>query len=239
MDKMVGLSRVIKPEWLSKIVELISQTTSEQELKERLNEYLSFEIKSPTNLRKTREILLNIWYKPIATQNAIWKRAINAFQSDGDNKLAINWAMILLAYPVFADVCRLIGKISMMQDTFTTAWLREKLLSVWGERTTLYHSSEKILQTLKCLGVIENVKVGVYKIHTGKVADKNTVKVLLMTLLSLNKKAYYEIYELSRVPMYFPFEYNITLEWLHNTPEFAIENFGGKMVVSAAIRSRL
>jgi hypothetical protein len=56
MGKMVGLSRNLKMTWLNKAVELLSENLPEQEYKDRLNEYLSFEIKSPTNLRKTREI---------------------------------------------------------------------------------------------------------------------------------------------------------------------------------------
>ena len=61
MAKMVGLSRNIKLPWLNKVVEFGFAGMTEQEIKDGLNEYLSFEIQSPTNLRKTREILMNIW----------------------------------------------------------------------------------------------------------------------------------------------------------------------------------
>ena len=61
MAKMVGLSRNLKFQWLNKVVELASGELTEQEIKDQLNEYLSFEISSPTNIRKTREILMNIW----------------------------------------------------------------------------------------------------------------------------------------------------------------------------------
>ena len=60
MAKIVGLSRNLKLQWLNKVVELASSNLTEQEIKDQLNEYLSFEISSPTNLRKTREILMNI-----------------------------------------------------------------------------------------------------------------------------------------------------------------------------------
>ena len=233
MSKMVGLSRAIKQEWLDKTVELISQIKNEQEIKEKLDEYLSFEIKSPTNLRKTREILLNIWFRSSVTSATIWNEAVTALEKDTANRLAINWSMILFSYPVFFDVCDLIGKINMMQDTFTTSWLKEKLLSIWGGRTTLYHSTDKILQTLKNLGAIENVKMGTYRICKYQLTDNDTLKVMLMVLLALNKKAYYEVPELSRIPMFFPFDYDVTLEWLQNKKGLHIGNFGGKIVISA------
>ena len=57
MAKMVGLSRNLKLQWLNKVVELVLEGHTEQEIKDQLNEYLSFEIESPINIRKTREIL--------------------------------------------------------------------------------------------------------------------------------------------------------------------------------------
>ena len=62
MAKSIGLSRNIKKQWLDKAAELYCDNLSENEYKNKMNEYLSFEIESPTNLRKTREILMNLWY---------------------------------------------------------------------------------------------------------------------------------------------------------------------------------
>jgi len=229
---MVGLSRSIKLEWLDKTVELASSLTIEKDIKEKLNEYLSFEIQSPTNLRKTREILLNVWYRPSLNKKALWSEAIKVYYLKGSNKTAIHWAMILNAYPVFSDVCGLIGKICLVQDTFKTSWLREKLLAKWGERTTLFHSTDKILQTLKYLGAIANIKSGEYKVCNQTVSDMETVKVMLFALMTMNDKTYYEISDLSNLLIYFPFKYDISFEYLHNAPEFTISSFGGKMVVS-------
>lgn len=232
MAKMVGLSRSIKFEWLNKTAELVISGLDEKEIKDELNDYLSFEIKSPTNLRKTREILMNIW---IRTQNdypQMYNKAINAFQSERSDKRALHWCMMLVAYPVFADVCGLIGKLTNIQDTFTTAWLKEKLFETWGERTTLLHSSDKILQTLRYIGAIENQKTGVYCIKQYSVTDVNSIEIILMAILALDEKAYYEITDLSSIPQLFPFKFEVTHEWLHNSDNFNLNNFGGKIVLT-------
>jgi hypothetical protein len=140
--------------------------------------------------------------------------------------------MMLVAYPIFSDICALIGKLTNIQDTFTTSWLKEKLFEMWGERTTLLHSSDKILQTLKLIGVIENVKLGVYRINKYHLSDVKTIQVLLMALIRQKEKAYYEVAELSSIPQAFPFEYTVSLEWLHNSELFNLSNFGGKIVVA-------
>ncbi|MCR4443489.1 MAG: hypothetical protein QHH10_06610 [Peptococcaceae bacterium] len=232
MTKIVGLSRSIKLEWLNKTVELILGGKDEIQIKEELNEYLSFEIKSPTNLRKTRGILMNIWVKTPQELSALKQQALEAYEDEKSNKLALHWSMMLVAYPVFSDVCALIGKLTNIQDTFATSWLKEKLFEMWGERTTLLHSSNKILQTLKQIGAIENEKVGVYRIKRYPVTDVKTIQVLLLAILHLRERAYYEIAELSSVPQAFPFEYNVSYEWLHDSDLFTLSNFGGKVVLT-------
>lgn len=233
MAKIVGLSRSIKLEWLNKTVELLLEGKDEIQIKEELNEYLSFEIKSPTNLRKTREILMNIWVKTPQELSALKQQALEAYKDEKSNKLALHWSMMLVAYPVFSDVCALIGKLTNIQDTFTTSWLKEKLFEMWGERTTLFHSSDKILQTLKLIGAIENEKVGVYRIKKYPVTDVKTIQVLLLAILHLRERAYYEIAVLSSVPQAFSFEYNVSYEWLHDSDLFTLSNFGGKIVLTA------
>jgi hypothetical protein len=129
-------------------------------------------------------------------------------------------------------VCALIGKLTSIQDTFAASWLKEKLFEMWGERATLFHSCDKILQTLKLIGAIENEKIGVYRIKKYPVTDVKTIQVLLLAILHLRERAYYEIAELSSIPQAFPFEYTVSLEWLHDSDLFTLSNFGGKIVAT-------
>jgi hypothetical protein len=232
MAKIIGLSRSIRLEWLNKTVELILEGKGETQIKDELNEYLSFEIKDSTNLIKTRGILTNIWVRTPDEITALKKHALEAYVDEKSNKLALHWSMMLVAYPVFSDVCALIGKLTNIQDTFTTSWLKEKLFEMWGERTTLLYSCQRILQTLKQIGAIENEKVGVYRIKKYPVTDVKTIQVLLLAILHLRERAYYEVAELHSVPQVFPFEYNVSYEWLHDSDLFTLNNFGGKIVVT-------
>ena len=232
MARIVGLSRAIKLEWLNKTVELILEGKDEKQIKDELIDYLSFEIKDSTNLIKTRGILINIWVRTPDELSALKQQALEAYKDEKSNKLALHWSMMLVAYPVFCDVCALIGKLTNIQDTFTTSWLTEKMYEIWGERTTLLYSCQKILQTLKQIGAIENEKIGVYHIKKYQVNDIKTIQVLLLAILHLREKAYYEIHELASVPHTFPFEYNVSYEWLHDSDLFTISNFGGKIVLT-------
>lgn len=231
MAKMVGLSRPIKLEWLNETVDLLLEGKEASQIKEELNEYLSFEIKSPTNIRKTREILMAIWVTTPTELLPIRQQAIEAYKNE-KGRLAAHWSMLLVTYPVFSDICSLIGKLSNIQDTFTTSWLKDRLYEVWGERATLLYSIDKTLQTLKFIGSIETVKTGEYKIKKQKIASQIVIQALLSALLRLKEKAYYEISELSHLPKLFPFAFDVSYEWLHNSEAFKLNNFGGKVVLT-------
>lgn len=232
MAKMVGLSRDIKIEWLNKVADLVVEGKNEEEIRNELNNYLSYEISSPTNIRKTREILMKIWVCPNDEIDEIRKEALEAYKIGEDSKTPIHWCMLLLSYPVFSDVCGLIGKLTKIQTNFTTFWLKEKLFEEWGERTTLLHSIDKILRTLKNLGVVESERPGTHTIKQISVCDNATINILVKTILALELKAYYEITELSSISQMFPFEYDVTPEWIYRAGVFELVNFGGKAVIA-------
>jgi len=232
MAKMVGFSRPIKIEWLNRTVELILEGKDESRIKDELNQYLAFEIKSPTNLRKTREILMAIWVNTPIEVLSLKQAAIEAYKSDEIGRLAAHWSMMLVAYPVFSDICSLIGKIANIQDTFTPGWLKDRLVEAWGERTTMIYSIDRILKTLKSVGALESVRIGVYKIKKHEITSANGLGVLLMAMFLLKEKAYYDVSELSSLPKLFPFVYSVTHEWLHYDEKFNMSNFGGRVVVT-------
>lgn len=233
MANMVGLSRNIKIEWLNKTVDLVLDNKNYEEIKSELNEYLSYEINSPTNLRKSRDILLRIWAKTPDEYLAIRNKALETYKQDNVNKLAIHWCMILLTYPIFIDINSLIGKVSNLQDTFTISWLKDKVYEVWGERTTLLHSIDKILQTLNYIGAIERIKPGIYKIKKYEITDYNTIDLMLSTIIKINQNAYYEISNLNTVPYMYSFKYEISHEWIHKSSEFELSNINGKVVINS------
>lgn len=126
MAKMVGLSRAIKIEWLNKVVSLVNEGMAPENIKDALNDYIGFEISSPDNIRKSRDILMNLWVYPFEDEkaNLIRKQALEAIKNGNEDKLAMHWCMLLLYYPVFVDVTGMIGKLSSMQDSFSLAWLK-------------------------------------------------------------------------------------------------------------------
>lgn len=230
MAKMVGLSRNLKMPWLNKAAEFAIEGLDEKEMKNQLNEYLGFEIDSPTNLRKTREILMNVWFYQNDYSDKLFSEAKKLYRSYPDYELQIHWCLLMAAYPVFVDVCKLMGKISQFEEVITLAQIKQKIFDEWGERATLYHSIDKLISTLKAMGVIEGTQ-GKYKIRTYQVKNQHIVKYMLYSLMLIDNGGYYSFQELSSSSLFFPFEYSLDKTELMEDERFVFSNFGGETTV--------
>lgn len=231
MAKTVGLSRNIKMQWLNKAIDLLNENLVEAEYKAALNEYLAFEIGSAINIRKTREILMNLWFYQDSETDDIRSFGLSLIRLYPDYALPIHWCMMLITYPVFADVCKLIGRISDFQDEITLAQLKQKLFDEWGERTTLYHSTDKMITTMKDMGVLFCEKPGKYHIQKHAVKNDQIVNFMLMAVMKICKNSYYTLSDLTNMGILFPFEYQVKKEQLIADDRFAINNFGGEITV--------
>jgi hypothetical protein len=231
MGKMVGLSRNLKMTWLNKSVELLSENLSEAEYKDKLNEYLSFEIKSPTNLRKTREILMNLWYYENPETQVLRMRARSLIEKDPDNSLAAHWCIILATYPIFVDVSRIIGKLSEFEEEFTLQQLKQKIFDEWGERATLFHSIDKIIATMKAIDALRVEKPGRYTIVKHEVKDGEVNALLASAGMTVEDKGNFTLRELRAMSYMFPFKYQIDREMLMTNNVFTVTNIGGEMMV--------
>ena len=232
MAKMVGFACSIRLQWLNMAAQLTKENLTEAEFKERVNEYLSFEIESPTRLRKTREILMNIWYYESEEMNSVRKEAISLIDKYPEYSSIIHLCMIYLVYPVVADICRFIGRISEFQNEITNATLKQKLYDAWGERGTLETTSRRVTLTLKELDLLRAETKTRYVINKIKVPHENVVNFLLSLAMKIENDGYYTMSQLKDFSILFPVEMNISREQLMADERFAINNFGGEMSVS-------
>lgn len=234
MAKTIGLSRKIKLPWLNKAVELLDENLSEGDYKDKMNEYLSFEIDSPTVLRKTREILMRIWYYDNPDVNELRKEAVQLLKKDADNAVPIHWSIMLLVYPVFADISKVMGRLAEYQDEITLAQLKQRLFDEWGERTTLYHSTDKIIATMKELGVIVADKPGRYVVCRRHIKDSSTTNILIRAAMQTDGGSYYSLDGLKEFAVLFPFDYKLDKESIYQDDSFDVGSFGG--VVNVSVR---
>ena len=232
MAKTVGYACSIRLQWLKKAIQLLEENLDEATYKQELNEYLSFEIDSPTRLRKTREILMNIWVYENEVNSKLRDEAISIIQDMPKYALVVHWCMMMASYPVFVDMCKLIGRLSEFQDEISLSQIKQRLYDEWGERTTLYHSIDKLISTLKELNLLSSDRPGKYKIVKHAVRNNRVSVFMIYAMMLIGDSGYYSFAELSNAVFFYPFEYQIEKELILGDSRFSTNNFGGELSVS-------
>ena len=198
-----------------------------------MNEYLSFEIDSPTRLRKTREILMNIWYYPSENLDATRVEARALLDEYPEQSAAIQYCMLCLTYPVFADVCKIMGKLFEFQEVVTNLALKQKLYDDWGERGTLEATTRRITLTLKEMDVLRNETKTRYILNKIPVQTEAVLNFVITQGMKLDGSSYYSYTEIGNLYILFPFKYQVSKELLMNEERYTMTGFGGKVTFSS------
>lgn len=232
MAKTVGYACSIKLQWLNKAIQLLSDNLEEAAYKEKLNEYLAFEIDSPTRLRKTREILMNVWFYDSEGIAPIRQEALSLIEKYPDYAVPVHLCMIYLAYPIVADVCKFIGRIFEFQDEVTNGVLRQKLYDEWGERGTLETTTRRITLTLKEMDILFCETRTRYSLKKQTVINEHIINFILSVAMRIDGKSYYSFSDINAFSILFPFEYRVSKEQLMIDDRFVINTFGGELTIS-------
>ena len=231
MANEIGILVPLKYDWMEKTVELLKDGLDPLEIKQKLREYLSFEMESPTNIRKTCTELMDTWVLVREDILPIRDYALSIYAEENCTHALLHWCLLLLRYPVFSDMAGLIGKVLLFQDSFTTGWINKRIKEQWGDRNTFKKSTGVILRTMCELSALEPTGTGIYSAMQRKLQSDIDRQMLMRTLLNTYMNTYLEVHNLDRVPQMFPFLYDIDYEWIHAQPNFGFSSIGGKMIL--------
>ena len=232
MAKMVGYACNIKASWMKYARQLLLDGLSRDEYKKKLNEYLSFEIDSPVRLRKSREILMHVWFYDDDEIIPLRKKAIELIEKYPDYEKAIGLCLIFIAYPVVTDICKIMGKLLAFQDYFTNSALKQKLYDEWGERGSLETTSRRVTLTLKDMGLLKVNERTKYSPEKMNINDEDVASFLVYVAMKLDGGSYYSLSSLSSFDILFPFQYSISKEWLVHDERFIAATFDGELTLS-------
>lgn len=238
MLKRIGFDRVIKLDWLNKTAMICANRENlcglkSNEVKTILDEYLEGHV-SGENKRKTINILIRTWVNTDHEHIHIRDSALELIKTADENeKPAIHWCMLMLAYPIFLDVVFTIGKLIDLQNGFSLSMVRRRIYEIWGERSTLKYAIDKIVRSITEWGVIEDGdKSGDYKRKEQFTISNSEVKLLLIeAYLTASKRAYLQFMEVNKLHELFPFKLDLGLEDFHGSEIFSTNKMGMDIVI--------
>lgn len=235
MARTIGLSQKLRLAWLNKAVELLNEELSEKDYRDKLTEYLSYEIESPTILRKTCRNLMLVWFNhEIDSVSRLRPNAIELIKKYPEYAPVVHWCMLMLTFPVFHDLCHIMGRMLEFSDTITLRQLKQKLYDDWGERQTLHYSTSKIICTMKDLNAVEVTKPGNYHVLIRSISEDDVTRFMLKSAMLSGNTDYYKINELASLEVLFPYRYEAKKDNFINGIDFSVSNFGGELTISLA-----
>lgn len=231
MAEQVGLARNFTLEWLDAAADCQMLGKDKAEAHEYLDSIISQKIQSKDNIRKTRTIMLNLWY---SNEPWIMHESIAACRDVTRNeRLPLHWALLLAYYPVFFDLCSVIGSLLEYRNTVTLQQIKSRIFEKWSARTTLEHSLSKNMQSLKDVGAMVPQQIaGAYTAANYTVDSKRIVYVLVDSILKNEQREYMTWEEIIHHPALFPFTIeNVTQADLASCNHFVIERMGDDVVI--------
>jgi len=229
----IGFDRVVKLNWLNKTAEIYSQEKDFKNVKLALDYYLKDDV-GGDNRRKTINILVRTWVNVDPNHTAIRDKALEFLKTaDTNERIAIHWSMLLLAYPIFANLTATAGKLLNLQDEFSLSMVRRRIYELWGERSTLQYAIDKMVRSLIDWGVIEGgEKPGEYRrIEPLEIRNIEVKLLMLEAYIIASGKPHLQFVEVNKLDEMFPFKLDIGLDDFHKVNKFKLNKMGGEVVI--------
>ena len=159
MLKQVGFLQFIQKDWLDATVAFYQNTQNVENTKTNLNNLIISDVPKNEERRKTIDVLTRTWIRVPKKHENLRNQALEIYDElEPDERIILHWGMLLLAYPFFHDIVEKIGIILRIQDEFNPTQLRNKLVSRWGERTTIIRAIDRVIQSQKNWNVLTSDK---------------------------------------------------------------------------------
>ncbi len=228
----IGFDRRIDLEWLDAAAAQAAVGSTPEDIRASLWALLEDVLlgdKSNSARGKTVTVLNHIWGEVPDRAVALRERAIAQFSegTPGD-RLALHWAMMVATYPIFTDVASATGRLLALQGSFTLAHLTRRLVSTWGERSTLERAAQRIVRSMIQWGVLRDTGTrGMYEAVVRRRAVSPAVgTVLLEALLVDAEETSIPLDQLIGHPALFPFDVDVNASHVRRASQFRVHRQG-------------
>lgn len=228
----IGFDRRIDLAWLDAAAALVAAEAPPDEMRAYLWNLLDGVLsgdKFNSARGKTVTVLNHIWGEVPEGAKALRQRAaVQLAGCTADERLALHWAMMVGTYPVFTDVAAAIGRLLMLQGSFTLAHLTRRLVGTWGERSTLERAGQRIVRSMIQWGVLRDTATrGMYEgVPRRRKVGPIVGTVLIEALLVDAEEASIPLDHLLGHPAPFPFKVDVNATHIRGASQFRVHRQG-------------
>lgn len=230
MAERVAFSKSISLDLLNEAYEEFISGITKKESTAKLDEIIGQSITSKVNIKQTRIIVQNVWFNNI---DWLHNEAVEiARYLSRVERLPVHWAIMLVRFSIFADLCAVLGYLFEYKDSVSAAQIKEEIYNKWGARTTLDASLSKNLKSMRDMGVLERAdKYTSYAKITTAINDPKVVAILFAAVMLATEQQYMTWDRFISHPAIFPFAIcNVTQADMASISYLTMERMGDNVV---------
>jgi hypothetical protein len=152
---------------------------------------------------------LKIWVSVPGSLAAFHKEGLEFLRKlPSEDHLAVHWGMTMAVYPFFTNVAEQVGRLKVLQESFTLAQIQRRIREQLGERETVARAARRILSSFVDWEVLKrSAKRGNYEGTSPRPVTNRKLAIWLIepVLLSSNS-ASGSLKSIAQAPSLFPFK---------------------------------
>jgi hypothetical protein len=234
VGKGIGFNRNIKLEWLNATAAFCAEADDPTEIRTRLEPILSQDRTGVEAIRKSIDILINIWLKSREIAPDLQQQAVTTFQETTvpDDRIWLHCGLTMLTYPFFRQCTTAIGQLGRHRETFRKMDVFKRLSAERGQLGSLERSVRRVISSLRSWGIlVEGKERYTYcpRFQSFGASQTGLEAWLLACAMQAHPVEELPFNDLIALPALFPFYFTITVNDLRDHPSFEIQRQGISM----------
>ena len=227
----IGFDRTIHIEWLDIAAARVSRGELPTETRKVLWDFLEDLVPGNTNNSgrgKTLTVLTRIWLTVPEQVQPLRDRALKCISAaNGENRVAVHWAMVVATHPFFFDVATHVGKLLSLHGQANRSQIKRRMTESWGDRSTLERTIQHVLKSMAQWGVLKpGLEKGSLVVASNPIRVSEEIAELLVHGVMLSQGRGMSFSQLVSHPAIFPFKLQLSAATLRKHPCLRVQREG-------------
>lgn len=225
--KVLGFDQRVRLEWIEAAAEHAASGNSYDEMREALLDVLDGVVggrRYASSRSKTVTVLCRIWGGVVPGTEGLRRKAVESLPQIGAaERVALHWTMSLSAYPFFADVATIVGRLLELQDEAPMAHIVRRTVELWGDREKVRGAAQKVVRSMADWGCLTEASKGVFRRRSPQLTVRGELAAVLAEgLIFGGEQSAVPLPQLLRHPAAFPLQVELHANDLRRGQTFEI-----------------
>lgn len=231
----VGIDKKICFEWLELAAFNFIETKDVKETRKMLDLQIEPILKGSESRRKVITILKGIWLDIDDKYIDLRDRALYMMPTlSREERLLVQWGMIMVTYPFFKDLNTYIGRLLSIQGEFTLEQVYARVVEKYGEKGTLKYAVQRAISGIEEWGVlVRGDKKGIYRAIDKKIQiyNEDLIVWFMEACIRTTENNSLQFDTLFNMPCLYPFNIDFKIDMVTSNSKLCINRMGNSTEV--------